>query len=220
MRAHTPRLVAFAVAIASAQAPAAGFDCSKAMTRVEKAICADPALSKLDGALATTYRAALGKTIDADALRASQRSWLKQRRDACATDACLTEVYRARRAELERIVAGGAVDPDLAGIYTRWFHGKPDSNSAEIKLRPLGGGEVFATGDATWIDKQTGLARTGSFEGTAAVDGGQIRYSDGTADGCRITISVKDDLLSVANDNGQCGGLNVTFDGAYRKTPR
>lgn len=185
-----------------AQTPAAGFDCSKAMSWVEKRICADPALSKLDGTLAATYRKALRKTADANALRASQRTWLTQRRDACSTDACLSEVYRDRPQQLNRIVTGGPGARDLAGAYTRWFQGKPDSNSAEIKLRPLGGGQIFTTGEATWLDDQTGVARTGSFEGTAAVNGGRSRYWDGTAQGCRITITVAETTLSVDNDNG------------------
>lgn len=218
MRALTPLLLALGVACASSHVSAAGFNCSKATTSVEKTLCADPRLSKLDDELTANYHAAMGKTIDASALRASQRSWLKQRRDACTTRDCLIGVYRDRLQQLERIVAGRASAADLDGTYIRWLQGEPDANSAQIKLRPLGGGEVFATGDATWTDNTSGMARTGSFEGTVAVDGEPILYSDGNADGCRMTIRVDNDFLSVDDDNGRCGGLNVTFDGKYRKS--
>jgi len=217
LRAGLSVMVAIGLTIGCAQTLAAGFDCSKATSWVEKRICTDPALSKLDGTLAATYRKALDKTADAEALRASQRTWLTQRRDACTSDACLSEVYHERLQQLNRVVAGGTGATDLAGSYTRWFQGKPDSSSAEIKLRPLGGGQIFATGEATWLDNQTGVARTGSFEGTAAVAGRRIHYSDGNAQGCGMTITVAESTLSVENDSGHCGGLNVTFDGDYRK---
>lgn len=42
-------------------AHAAGFDCAKAASPTEKAICADAALSKLDGDLAAAWKQALGK---------------------------------------------------------------------------------------------------------------------------------------------------------------
>lgn len=219
MRAKTPLLLALGLALGGSQVPAAGFDCAKAKSWVEKTICADAALSKLDDELTAKYRAALRKTTDAGALRASQRSWLKQRRDACQTGACLADVYRDRRRQLEQIVAGRVAASNIEGTYTRWLQGKPDPSSAEIRLRPLGGGEVFATGDASWVDNASGIARTGSFAGTAAINGGKIVYSDGNTDGCRMTIRVNENALSVDDDNGQCGGLNVTFDGEYRKAP-
>jgi hypothetical protein len=33
---------------------------------------------------------------------------------------------------------------------------------------------------------------------------------------CKITLRLVGDFL-VADDNGDCGGVNVTFDGVYRK---
>jgi len=68
---------AFAVA-----AHAASFDCAKAGTRVEKAICADPALGRLDEEIAAAWRAA-GADLDEpmrQRLVRSQREWLKGRR--------------------------------------------------------------------------------------------------------------------------------------------
>jgi uncharacterized protein len=42
-------------------AHAAGFDCTKASTLVEKAICSDSELSKLDDLLMISYKEALGQ---------------------------------------------------------------------------------------------------------------------------------------------------------------
>jgi uncharacterized protein YecT (DUF1311 family) len=63
---------------------AASFDCKRASTIVEKEICGLPAFQDLDRDIAATYTQALAalSPADADALRADQRAWLKDR-DAC-----------------------------------------------------------------------------------------------------------------------------------------
>ncbi len=90
------------------RAPAASFDCSKAATVVERAICADSALAQLDRELAATYGQRLDETdaaSDKDVIRAAQRAWLQQRNTRCKAESgtaltrCLGDVYRARLAE-------------------------------------------------------------------------------------------------------------------------
>ncbi|NWD74500.1 DUF3298 domain-containing protein [Pseudomonas gingeri] len=90
-------------------ASAASFDCDKAHSPLEKAVCADPALSTLDSSIATSYNAAMqrlsvdGQTI----LRDGQRQWLHFVRDLCFTPQdtasvgfCLTRRYTDRLKEL------------------------------------------------------------------------------------------------------------------------
>ncbi len=62
---------------------AASFDCKRASSIVEKEICGLPALADLDGDIGATYKQALAALApaDADALRAEQRAWLKERDD-------------------------------------------------------------------------------------------------------------------------------------------
>ncbi len=62
-------------------ANAASFDCAKATTLVEKAICADPQLSDRDDALMAAYQHALVEASDANRIKAEQRSWLKSVRN-------------------------------------------------------------------------------------------------------------------------------------------
>lgn len=63
-------------------AHAAGFDCAKATTPTEKAICASPKVSALDGKLGDAFRKALaGHPDEADALKLDQRHWLASRDD-------------------------------------------------------------------------------------------------------------------------------------------
>jgi uncharacterized protein YecT (DUF1311 family) len=64
---------------------AAGFDCAKASTMVEKAICASPTISALDGQLGDAFRGALANHPGkADALKLDQRHWLAERDEAVA----------------------------------------------------------------------------------------------------------------------------------------
>lgn len=71
---------AFAPSVLTAQ-PAEGpsFSCAKAATPVEKAICANPALAKLDRQMAAAYSAAVAITPTPVTLRAAQRDFLVQR---------------------------------------------------------------------------------------------------------------------------------------------
>lgn len=95
--------------VASVQA--ASFDCAKAATKVEKAICADDELSSLDEEMAATYKLALNKG-NAKAIKSAQKDWLKER-DSCASDStgmyasmneCIKEQYNDRLYDLNRLV--------------------------------------------------------------------------------------------------------------------
>lgn len=70
-------------------AEAASFDCGKAATSFETAICASPDASTADETLAQAYATALGglsKTA-ADAVKATQHEWLDYAARACSDDA-------------------------------------------------------------------------------------------------------------------------------------
>ena len=81
-------------------APAASFDCAKATTLVEKAICADSELSARDVALMAAYKHALVEASDANRLKAEQRAWLKNVRNKCLDVTCLFTAYDQRIAAL------------------------------------------------------------------------------------------------------------------------
>lgn len=57
---------------------AAGFDCAKASTPVEKMICNNPEIDALDDKLNALYREAV-KTGDAEKVKQEQRAWLRAR---------------------------------------------------------------------------------------------------------------------------------------------
>ena len=98
-------------------AQAASFDCAKASTPVEKAICSNPDLGRRDEVLAKAYATALGGLSDEAkaAVQAGQRDWLGYAALACTKDAqpftaaltgeeqaCLGTVYGARIDTLEQ----------------------------------------------------------------------------------------------------------------------
>jgi uncharacterized protein len=93
----------------STSAMAASFRCDKAQSRVEKAICADAEVSRLDEYLARYYggaRAGLG--AGASCLAADQRQWLSTVRNPCADTACLRKVYLERLGELDALQPGAS----------------------------------------------------------------------------------------------------------------
>lgn len=103
---------------------AASFDCSKAATPFERAICSDEALSKADERLAKTYATAIGGLSEfaLGEMRSSQRAWLDYAQRACTRDAvamisgdydewglrCLRNIFdsRSRVLETSRMVEG------------------------------------------------------------------------------------------------------------------
>jgi uncharacterized protein len=78
---------------------AASFDCLKASTAVERMICADPEVSKLDEDLNVKYKEQLLKATKSDLIRQRQHYWLKKR-NSCNNIGCINIYYHKRIAEL------------------------------------------------------------------------------------------------------------------------
>ena len=83
-------------------ARAASFDCGKASTTVEKLVCADAELSKLDERVAEAYKKAL--TAD-PGWKTRQHKWLSNVRNRCTDAACLKQTYAGRLSYLEDAAA-------------------------------------------------------------------------------------------------------------------
>ena len=78
----------------ASSAQAAGFDCARAGTAVEKMICADAELSKLDDEMAAAYKTALQNEKRATSIRQKQEQWLKKR-NICHDADCVKRAYAA-----------------------------------------------------------------------------------------------------------------------------
>ena len=85
-------------------AQAASFDCAKARSPDEKAICANLALNDKDVRMSVLYdinkrTLAMGGR---GSLEDAQRQWLKDRRGCGANRACLNRAYDGRLTDLDR----------------------------------------------------------------------------------------------------------------------
>lgn len=113
-----------------ASAWAASFDCSKAATLVESAICRNTRLSLLDERLAVLYREALSR----DALtRPEQIVWLKQR-DQCRDEACLIAAYERRIDSLSHAANAGGTKAGQAGGERRSYSGNAASGESSDEV--------------------------------------------------------------------------------------
>lgn len=104
---------AFVLSLFASAASAASFDCAKAATATENAICATPALSDLDVQMATLFAVRMELPMlmgSRGAARDEQHDFLATR-DACGADtACLTAAYAARIAALKATISDAMDD--------------------------------------------------------------------------------------------------------------
>jgi len=73
-------------------------------------------------------------------------------------------------------------------------------------------GELRVEGSAIWHGLGDNV-HVGEINDEAAPEGNTLTLED---DICKLTLRLVGDFL-IADDNGECGGVNVTFDGVYRK---
>jgi uncharacterized protein len=97
---HITGLVLCAV-ILHAVTHAASFDCQKATSDVEKLICGNSELSRLDDDLSKAYRKTLEQTLFKKYIIGTQKKWLKNVRNACQNTQSLRNAYKARIRELK-----------------------------------------------------------------------------------------------------------------------
>jgi len=138
-------------------AHAASFDCTKASTTIEKRICSDANLSRLDEEMAALYKKVLTlsqkNTIskyDGASIyhyfKQKQKKWLKERNKSCSSykgkeqKACLTSYYQAQIKKLNTFADGGLVYRNFGNVIyedthkpyiATWF--KPYMSKEEYK---------------------------------------------------------------------------------------
>lgn len=199
------RLVVFVVLLAlgmNAPVHAASFDCGKAATPFEKAICGDPELSAADERLARTYATAIGGLSEGalGALRADQRAWLDFAQRACTRDAkpltsgtydergirCLTNLFlgRSRTLEQSRMMDGLRFYPlgRYAALPDPYEAEDPDSSwpvgQHELSYIQLDGGPDYAEAFNEFIEAEA-LKLSNMF---AAQGGPDDVAEDGSSD--------------------------------------
>jgi len=103
-------------------------------------------------------------------------------------------------------------ETDASPPAARWLgEWELHSNGLTIR-RGTKAGELRVEGSAVWHGIGDNV-HVGEVNASAAPDGNTLTLED---DICKLTLRLVGDFL-VADDNGDCGGVNVTFDGVYRK---
>lgn len=182
---------------------ASSFDCAKAASASEKAICADPYTAGLDSQLGKAWTATLAEAKDPKALRLGQREWLKQR-DQCQADlGCLRSQYLSRLMVLRYV-----------NIAFNW-----QGTWQRVSVSPFYGGELVirrSGEDRLSFDLSAmGGANSGALAGKLQLKDGEARYS---VEGCQLRLTPRNGLLQVTQegDSYACGaGSGVYYDGLY-----
>lgn len=196
------RIVLWAFLVSLALIPsaqAASFDCTKASSFVEKAICTDKQLSSLDDQLAGLYKAARAANANAATVEADQKAWLSWR-NQCADPACLKKAYADRIAALS-----GSSPAPASGSFTGTYKMK----NGEALVQETNGRIKFSINAAYGQN-------VGEVAGGAALTGDTAKYVDQDAD-CVLSFKFAAGKLDLTQDS-TCGmGLNVSGSGTYKR---
>lgn len=211
-------LVVFAPA-----AEARGIDCSKATSRLDKIVCADPEMLEYDGRIAAAYANALTlwKGAIAPYVRKDQQAWLQAFRaiggddnGGCTLDdkACIRQEMRARVDDIESgsyqhsgvyLAADGRkllLFPRRANGYALRVFKLPDANVMSLD-------EDRA---ALWDGPDFMVARMGDANGLPLPN----PQSGPDPDGCTLRLAPSPLSIRVWQ-TGYCGGRN--YAGDYRR---
>lgn len=107
MRMAVYLLLAVVVVSFHTKVKAASFDCEKAKSAVEKMICADAELSKLDEEVAQAYgkaKTSISNEKWKELIQKRQKQWLRER-NTCDEAICVKNIYESRLASLKLALA-------------------------------------------------------------------------------------------------------------------
>ncbi len=107
------------------------------------------------------------------------------------------------------------VTPPSLKLWVGDWHDGDDG----LKIR-LHGRQLQVEGEAYWPSanptpqERPGGPNLGGVEAVAAPHGDQVDFIE---DSCKVHAQILGDVL-VVSDNSECGGMNVRFDGVYRRS--
>jgi uncharacterized protein len=195
---------------------AASFNCAAAHSTMEKLICSDENLSTLDERLGAAFKQAQERSGAKMTITRWQRAWLRDPDVTdCKTAACLSPLFAERVKLLNSVAPATDAAAKWNGEYDRYWNGKKDNDEASLLLVGLSDNRVYASGAAVWKgpDAVKGQVNVGEIQGVGVLKGGKAVFD---LQGCAATLALKGKGLEVEDESG-CGGLNVTFNGTYRR---
>ena len=197
MRACLPFATLLILALPGLASPceAASFDCSKAKSKLEKKVCADPVLNKADENLARVYKARLQDFPVPEFIRNSQRAWLS------SVPACLPDVATCRKQYQERIDSLTAFAAPK--LYTDY--GKDFDHERVTLIVTTRNGELWLDWFGAWMPD---AYRPKPFpDGYLALDSGKLVKA-----GDHYTLEDHDDAsIVIAEDKITFGGDGMSL---------
>ncbi len=204
-------LVAFAIPAFAQTTP----DCTKLTAPVDKAICADPALSELDKALRLSFTKARAR-VDSDALKAlgkDQKDFLSERAMVFDNKSMPLDAYMQNRLSFLENLENPAWSRDATAFLGTWRNSlgevrvtKDDAGKLVVAISTL------SPAESKWICDIEGSV--------SAPKNGKLEFSE---DDVKITVSRRGSALVVGDqlpqgDGGRpfCGA-NGYIDGAFFK---
>jgi hypothetical protein len=144
------------------------------------------------------------------------KDWIEGTWSSTSTNKYLP--FRASAIDGKLIPAANAHDR-LSGEYRRVDQrGGFDRNSSYLNVWLLKDGQLRVAGYSSWVGNvRTGNVNVGQVDGIFKLQGSKLFFKSGDGVDCRFKITFGVDSLTVTEDNSQCGGINVTFDGKYRR---
>jgi uncharacterized protein len=210
---------AFAAVLIACAAPAMAQtavppDCSKAVTPVEQAVCADPQLSALDKSLRDAFVKAQGR-VDRDALKAlqkDQKDFMTERALVFDNKSMPLAAYMQNRLNFLDNLENPAWSRDATAFLGTW-----KNSLGEVRISKDDAGKLvvaistLSPAESKWIC---------DIEGTGTPKNGRLEFSE---DDVKITVSRRGSALVVGDqlpqgDGGRpfCGE-NGYIDGAFFK---
>lgn len=159
--------IAVAAESYSSQSPLAGpsFDCTRSLAIVEKLICSDPELSKLDMLMSDTYRE-VGNTLFSVGIASYQSKWLRTRRRDCGINQKSQNIKEGKRKAIEC----------LKGMYGRQIVALEKAREYELldprDKNPPGTLQILGK----WITGRAAFGGAPWYDCTLTIDEGQILF--------------------------------------------
>lgn len=179
----------FLLLLHSVAAMAASFDCKGAKSAVEKMICSDAILSKLDEDLGNLYARALLAAPDRETMKREQREWVKKSRNQCATSRCLSSSYQARIMALQKYGKNNDNHQSSDEISGVWEEMKPTADGRFKVIITQGKLQLSLCKSRIFNFKQ--LLKN-QYVFTATSKGKCLQYSDSDLNLIKISITDQD----------------------------
>lgn len=196
---------------------AASFDCAKAAHPLEKTICGNAELSKLDEEMAAAYREQMALIFDKNSMRAQQANWQKILRTHCAKTCSAPEVMKQYRDQLttlksltDEIYVANYKTNDASTLQLT--HLNKDEFAFTLTRDYVDGGEKLCAlpardGDAGPIARMSSPTKAQWSEGTCTLDflfkreakGSVVALATEASDGCNRYCTDKGFTLTDSN---------------------